>query len=270
MITVLGGTGFVGRHIVKALSDSGVNYFVPQRNEDLTGKDLGEVIYCIGLTSDFRKRPFDTVEAHVSKLSYILQNTNYHSFTYFSSTRVYVHNTGKVNEDMPISIDINNPNDLFNVTKLAGELLLLNSGKLNVKMIRLSNVYGDDFESDNFLSSIIKDAVTKNSITLRTTPGSAKDYISIEDVVDMTLKISAYGKQKIYNLASGIKTENNAILAKIQELLGCEVIYDRQAEDIVFPDIDVTKIVTEFGYVPKASLLNDMERLIKYYKSSLT
>jgi len=35
--------------------------------------DPGHVIYCIGLTADFRQKPFETIEAHVSKLAEVAQ-----------------------------------------------------------------------------------------------------------------------------------------------------------------------------------------------------
>ncbi len=269
MVTVLGATGFVGSHIVKRLKELGIDYFVPERDEDLGGKALGEVIYCIGLTSDFRSRPFETVEAHVCKLNYLLQSAQYSSFTYFSSTRVYINNVDSVDEKSMISIDVNNPNDLFNATKIAGELIALHCNRPNVKVIRLSNVYGNDFASNNFLSSIIKDGVHNQKIVLRTTPSSAKDYISIQNVVDLTIKISNQGKHSIYNLASGVKIQNAAILSRLKEILNCEVIYDPAAEDIIFPNIDVSRIVNEFDYKPSPTLLLDLESLISEYRSTL-
>ena len=47
------------------------------------------MIYAIGVTADFRTRPFETMEAHVSVLCEILRDARLDSLTYLSSTRLY-------------------------------------------------------------------------------------------------------------------------------------------------------------------------------------
>jgi len=61
----------------------------PTRDESLDGRDLGHIIYCIGITADFRRRPHDTITAHVTKLQEVLTRTSFESLVYLSSTRVY-------------------------------------------------------------------------------------------------------------------------------------------------------------------------------------
>src|SRR5258705_4853720 len=250
MITVLGASGFVGSAMIDELKRRKLNYYAPSRDEQLTGRSLGDVIYCIGLTADFRKRPFDTIEAHVCKLKHVLQECDFTSLTYLSSARIYVHNTGVVNEESPVAIHITDPFDLYNSSKLTGELLAMNCGRENIKIARLSNVYGNDFTSDNFITSIIKDAVQNGRIVLRTTPDSAKDYISLKDVVSLLLKISLEGKSVVYNVASGINTSNADILNVIQQETGCIIEYSPLAKNIIFPPIQINKLKNEFGFVP--------------------
>src|SRR5437868_14664917 len=91
MITVLGASGFIGSHIVRELEQRGEKYYAPAKVETIWDKDLGNIIYCIGLTADFRTRPFDTVEAHVCKLNELLKRGRFDSLLYLSSTRVYIH-----------------------------------------------------------------------------------------------------------------------------------------------------------------------------------
>ena len=68
--TIFGGRGFIGRHLVSYLRGCG-HEVLDQEASDLSSqsKNLGNVIYSIGLTGDFRSRPYDTVEAHTSLLS---------------------------------------------------------------------------------------------------------------------------------------------------------------------------------------------------------
>ncbi|HXP50012.1 MAG TPA: hypothetical protein VN922_08665, partial [Bacteroidia bacterium] len=91
--TILGSNGFIGSSLHKYLSERSEDCFCPPRNYIFDEKEnLGHVIYCIGLTADFRDNPIETVNAHVSKLIKVLENTKYESFLYLSSTRVYAGN----------------------------------------------------------------------------------------------------------------------------------------------------------------------------------
>ncbi len=266
--TVLGASGFVGSNLVSMLKKSNISYFAPKRDENLTNRKNGNIIYCIGLTADFREKPFETIEAHVCKLKQILEECEFDSLTYLSSTRVYSHNVGSVNENSLVSLSITDPFDLFNSSKLTGELLALNCGKKKIKIARLSNVYGYDFESKNFITSIVTDAVTKGKIVLRTTPDSAKDYIGVDDVVNLLYKISIEGKESVYNVASGFNTSNDEILKVIQNETGCKIEYLQTAERNIFPEIQVNRIKDEFGFSSSSNLLQNIPKIIKKLKQT--
>ena len=264
--TILGAKGFVGSNLVSMLNRNNISYYAPKRDESLINRKNANIIYCIGLTADFREKPFETIEAHVCKLKQILFDCDFDSFTYLSSTRVYSHNIDKVDENSLVSISINDPFDLFNSSKLTGELLALNCGKKKIKIARLSNIYGYDFESKNFITSIVTDALTKGKIILRTTPDSAKDYIGIDDVVSLLYRISSEGKESIYNVASGFNTRNDEILDIIQHETGCEIEYNQAAERNIFPEIQVNRIKNEFGFSSSSNLLQNIPKIIEKFK----
>lgn len=73
MITVLGSSGFVGSQIIKDLFNKNVNFSAPERNAVIQNMDLGDVIYCIGLTADFRTFPHETITSHISYLNDLIQ-----------------------------------------------------------------------------------------------------------------------------------------------------------------------------------------------------
>ena len=62
--TVLGSTGFIGSHVAALARSQGHDIYCPSRRDSLAGRDLGHVIYAIGMTADFRHRPHETIEAH--------------------------------------------------------------------------------------------------------------------------------------------------------------------------------------------------------------
>ncbi len=264
--TVFGHSGFVGGELVKHLSGSGVqDIFLPARNTfPDPGENLGHVIYCIGLTADFRKYPLETVEAHVTKLMGILRPLNFESFVYLSSTRVYQKiGVDPVVETCDIVTNPEDFSDLYNISKIMGESVCLSYKNPKIKIARLSNVIGADFFSDNFLTQILKEAVEKKSVTLKSHPDSAKDYVSIEDVVRILPELHA-GKHPIYNVAGGENVSTGTLLAELRKSLSFETKGGVELPKFHFPCIDISRLRNEFGFQP-ASILQKLNQIVKSY-----
>jgi nucleoside-diphosphate-sugar epimerase len=268
LITVLGASGFIGSHLVTALETRGAEHLALTREDQLPRQHLGEVIYCIGLTSDFRTQPLETVEAHVCKLREVLQNCEFNSLTYLSSTRVYGHGCATATETDSVNVNPNSADELYNISKLMGESLALNSGK-NGRVVRLANVYGDDFSSANFLTAVIADAISTGKLIMQTSPESAKDYVSVADVTDVLLKVVTSGSERIYNLASGQNLTNANLAAAIQKLTGCSIEFVPNAPVVTFPVIDINRISSEFAFQPRV-LLDDLSNLISSHRAAIT
>jgi len=264
--TVLGAGGFVGSHLAQSLREAGREVFAPARDElPCAGTPLGHVINCVGLTADFRTRPFDTVRAHVTVLSEVLERATFDSLLYLSSTRVYARSEAG-REDVPVAADVTDPSDLYNLSKMMGESLCLGSGlPATVRVARLSNVYGADFRSENFLSTLIADAVEHGSVTLRTSAQSAKDYVALDDVVRLLPRIATEGRARLYNVASGIDVTNAALARALGEAASCRVEIEAGAPTVRFPTVDNGRVREEFGFRP-ASVLEDLPKLVQQYR----
>ena len=266
MITVLGASGFIGSQLAKRLATLGYEYQAVLRGDPLPSGSLGHVVYCVGLTADFRARTYDTVEAHVCKLLEVLPETEFESLLYLSSTRLYGASNSTV-EETSICVAPLNPGDLYNASKAMGESLVLNCGR-PTRVVRVSNVYGGDFDSDNFLGTIIKDAIIQRKITLQTSAESAKDYVSIDNVVDALIEIATRGKQRIYNVASGVNVANRQLTERLQLLTGCEVGYSDSAPLVTFPTIRIDRLRAEFDF-RTSSVLADAPQLVELYRRNL-
>jgi nucleoside-diphosphate-sugar epimerase len=266
LITVMGASGFIGSHLVGKLRSQGHDFYAPQKDEDIWKKNLGNVIYCIGLTADFRTKPLDTVEAHVCYLSKVLRQCKFDSLLYLSSTRVY-----GVREDTAYEEDVihSRPldfSDLYNISKIMGESMCFAAGKDKMRVVRLSNVYGYDSKSENFIFSLIRDALRKKKIVLNTTLDSSKDHISVHDVVNVLPEIAIHGRHKIYNVAIGENITAGQIVDAFSKLTGCVVEVNKNAERICFPNINISRIKEEFNFRP-SRILDDLEKLINDYKN---
>jgi len=267
-ITVLGASGFIGSHLVKRLRELNLDYFAPARDDhQVKEHHLGIVIYCVGLTADFRTRPFDTVDAHVCKLREVLSTYHFDSLVYLSSARVY-RNNSHTNEEVDVSVNSSRADDLYNLSKLTGESLALDSSK-PVRVVRLSNVYGIDLHSDNFISAVLREAIQEGKVTLYSSLDSAKDYVSVDDVVNILLRIASSGAERLYNVASGRNVTNLELMNRIQELIPCNVKVVQGAPRSFFPPIDIDRVRHEFGFAPR-NILDDLKPLIELYKTALT
>ncbi|WP_320189042.1 SDR family oxidoreductase [Agrobacterium rosae] len=248
--TVFGATGFIGTHLVSHLRLLGYDVSAVSRSNFSEKRgDLGHCIYAFGLTSDFRSRPFETIEAHVCIASDLLRNADFQSFLYLSSTRVYA-NSNEAQEETALCVSPSSPSDLYNLSKLTGEAICLSSGRKNVRIARLSNVIGpDEAGSETFVGELCREAL-RGHIQLRTDPRSSKDYIWINDVTRLLAQIAQKGRHSIYNVASGIQLSHQAWISGISALTGCSVAVEVNAPVISFPDISTERIASEFGATP--------------------
>jgi nucleoside-diphosphate-sugar epimerase len=260
--TVFGAEGFIGSHLVRHLRALGHVCETPGRGQRSDG-ELGHVVWCAGVTADFRQRPFDTVVAHVSDLVPLLQYARFESLLYVSSTRVYQH-SDSAGEDARLPLSSADPSDLYNLSKLMGESICLHARRENVRVARLSNVYGGDFSSDNFLTQLIKSALG-GKLTMLTGPDSAKDYVAVEDVVDYLARIALDGKHPIYNLAFGRNLDNRALAEALARITGCQLEWAAAAPNIRFPPISVARLQESFGATPPRDLLHDLDALVKRF-----
>lgn len=269
--TVFGASGFVGSQLVNTLNaHDGNTVSAPMRHDLSTNLDkilscdLGHVFYCVGLTANFRDHPFATVEAHVCLLKRILEQGHFTSLTYLSSTRVY-EGSDDTKEGALLHASPSNPGHLYNLSKLMGESLCLNSGR-KTKIARLSNIYGLGMKPKDFIRQILQEAIDTGKVRFLTSPHSSKDFVSVSDVVHWLPQIALHGEHAIYNVASG-KNTSNADIASLLQKNKITVGYATDAPDWSFPIIDTHRLNQEFGHAKK-SISNEFDNLYRSFNPS--
>jgi nucleoside-diphosphate-sugar epimerase len=248
--TILGASGFVGRALTDALQAEGHTVH-PVTRSALPAlldsrRNAGHVIDCIGLTADFRVRPYDTAEAHVGITARCLAGLRCDSFLFLSSTRVYAR-AGGTREDAALPLQPDDPSDLYNLTKLTGEALCLGDSRSTVRVARLSNIYGPAMGTDTFLGQVLQEGAASGAVQFRQSPESAKDYISLTQLLRLLPAIAAFGRHRLYNVASGRNTSHAAIAAGLTRHLGWRCHFTPGAPTVAFPPIDTIRLTAEFG-----------------------
>ena len=262
--TVLGSSGYIGSALKDYLILNGHDVLTPSIEEILEpNRDWGTIYYCIGLTSDFRERPFATIESHVTLVSNVLENVNFESLLYLSSTRVY-HGSSDSTEGNRLYVNSMNPSDLYNLSKLTGEAICLNSGHPNVKVARISNVVGKNLNRETFVGELLLQAFA-GKIDLISNIDSSKDYISIYDVVEILSRIANDGELSLYNVASGVTLSTRVIIDLIRNYFEIELIQDLSSKPEIYSGINVDLISREFGYKPRSGLaeIGNLLQIIK-------
>lgn len=264
--TVFGAHGFVGRALTAHLAGRGYAVReVVRGDETWRGAELGHAFYTIGLTADFRSRPFDTVDAHVSLLADVLRHSRFRSLVYLSSTRVYG-SAAATDEETPIPVSPSNPDHLYNISKLAGETLALNAGLANVRVARLSNVFGRDLASANFLTAVLREAAETGRISLKTSLASEKDYVWVGDVVRALEAIAATNDAApITNVAFGRNTTHAEIMEAIRTATGAAIGVAADAPTVTFPPIATARL-DGLGVTTRTPLLAMIAELAQAFR----
>lgn len=245
--TIVGGYGFIGSALARSMLSAGHHVTIPAAPVGQLPQPVGHVFYCAGVTADFRSRPFDTFEANTRLVAEILRDTDFDSFTYLSSARVYRRSAAS-SESAPIALDPEDPEDFYDFTKLTAEALCHASTREHVRIVRLTNVVGSDFQSSNFVSDLIRSACRQRKIVLRTDLDSAKDYVLLEDVVDMLPRIARSASSACYNLGSGELLTHRELAGTICRAAGAELMVAADAGRVVWPRVDTSRLQREFGY----------------------
>jgi len=248
--TVIGGGGLSGSAVCSALGAERLPFQRVTRQVPVPSSPLGHVIYAAGVTGDFMTRRKDALHAHVEMLDSILNRDDFDSLTYLSSTRLYKRNK-TTNEDNAILVRPELSDDFYGISKLMGESLCLGITDKPVKVIRLSNVVGDQIVDGNFLHDVITQARTTGKVKFTSSLSSSKDYIALPDVVELILMISRCGNARIYNVASGLNVTHSEIANLLTSELNAtiQVALDTPTEDNI--PISIARIMSEFNFKPR-------------------
>ncbi|KAA1419438.1 NAD-dependent epimerase/dehydratase family protein [Nocardioides humilatus] len=249
--TVFGATGFIGGALTAHLRSAGHEVRTPSRAE-IPGPDddLGHVVYAIGLTGDFRSRPLDTVDAHVTVLADRIRAARFDSWLYLSSTRVYSGiDAATVSEETP-TLARPTSDGIYDLSKLLGEAICASRAEPTVRVARVSNVYGAGAHSDTFLGMLLADVAAGRAITIGEDARSSKDYVAIDDLCRMLTAVATSGRHRLYNLASGQPVTHGEVAEVITARTGITVDFAPGGPTRAFPTIDVSRIESETGLTP--------------------
>ena len=263
--TIFGHTGFIGSFFKNKLFKE--NLILPKKGQIIFKKNLGHIIYCIG-SDDWLNDSYNSYYANLGYIPEIINKNNYSSFTFLSTSRIY-RNLNVAKENSFLAVNPTNLDNYYNIKNICAESFLISQKKKKIKIVRLSNIYGFAPKSTLLIPTLIKNSLSKNAIKIFINKKCKKDFLNIKVACSIILKIIHYGKDQIYNIASGKNISLEKIAKKISKLTNCKIKYINQSKIINEPAININKIQKEFKFRLSSNIIEDLPELITYYKKKI-
>ena len=139
------------------------------------------------------------------------------------SSTEYAEADGPMTEDAPLR-----PRGFFGATKAAGSLLLTAAAAergLRSVVLRAFQVYGAHDKPTRLVPTVLRAAASGEVLPL-TAPGSRRDWVHVDDVVEACLLAAAaddLAPGQVLNVGTGVQTANEELVAVAAEVTGREI-----------------------------------------------
>jgi UDP-glucose 4-epimerase len=168
-----------------------------------------------------------------------------------------------INEQHPIS-----PHNLYTKSKFLAEQLCKiysENYKLNIIILRPFNIFADSMYKNNLISNLIESINTKKIITI-TNRTSKRDFLYIDDFIDVILKIKDHDCQyEVFNVGSGISYSFDEIIQTIEEKISKKLNLEYKKDEKSFiQDItaDSSKIKKLLNWQPRLTFEEGLQKLL--------
>lgn len=304
-VLVTGATGFIGGCLVRKLIEIGhdVNIIIRENSNVWRIKDIVKhmQVYYVDLTDA------ETLEKLIAGIkpeiiyhlaayaAYPLQNdtvttvnTNilgtinlvnicakygFKSFINTGSSSEYGKKTSPMKET-----DLLEPNSLYGITKSASTLYceyVGKSQKLPIATLRLFSVYGYYEEKSRLIPSVVMACITGQNLKLSSRL-PVRDFIFIEDVLDLYLKLSETDNLNgiILNAGTGVQHSVSEVVNICIELTGASIKPEWGAVQGRTWDTDIwvadnSKIKNFLKWEPEYDLRRGLNKTIEWFKNNI-
>ena len=166
------------------------------------------------------------------------------------------------------------PSSPYSASKASADLLVLSyhkTFKLDCTISRCSNNYGCNQHVEKLIPLTIKKALNNDKITVYGDGKNVRDWIYVLDHCEAIDLIVRKGKSgEVYNVGANYEINNLDLVKYILKELGKEenlitFVKDRPGHDLRYA-IDSKKIKEELGWYPKSSFIENINKIINWYK----
>jgi len=273
-ILVTGSTGFIGSSVIKRLSGYEVvtDYKDSERinlqNMEQVMK-LDSVDTVIHLAGKIPWKELDSNEfsdGNIKCTQNILEYSskkNIKKIIYVSS---YVYGKPKycpVDEGHPVD-----PHTAYAESKYLAENVCLDYCKrydLDLIILRPFNVYGKSMRAGFLISNLIDAVKSGNKLNI-INKDSKRDFLHVDDFVDLILKIIDYNsKLEIFNVGSGLSYSFDDIIRKIEKISKTKLELYYNTDESFIEDIvaDISKLKRELDWEPRITIDDGLRKTLE-------
>jgi len=221
--------------------------------------------------------PIATNEANVSgtlNIFRLAQLYNVKKVVYASSSSVY----GDTEQLPKVETMRRMPLSPYAASKVACELygkIFNDNDMVRTTGLRYFNVYGPKQNPNSQYSAVIpifiKSALLDEPLTIHGDGKQTRDFTFVEDVckVNYRAALSTLTDGKVFNVGKGSRISILELAETIIQLTdsNSEIIHvERRIGDVKHSLADVKSLETSIDYVPNTSILDGLERTIKFFK----
>jgi nucleoside-diphosphate-sugar epimerase len=305
-ILVTGGSGFVGANLVRRLISDGYDVYLILRPEadnwrlqgildkvkvhkaDLTKKEqINDIVQNIKPKTIFHLAaygayPFQTDPERIEAVNLdgtiiLLSACEKEGFDIFI-------NSGSSSEygfkDKPMKeTDVLEPNSSYAVFKSAATLFCKNeaqSKKLPIITLRPFSVYGPYEEKTRLIPTLIMKFL-QNECPPLASPETARDFIYVDDVVDLYLMAANRPELsgETFNVGTGFQTTLREIVDITKKMLKAKIkpkwnTMEKRSWDQSIWQANMSKTKKTFNWKPKYNLATGLEKTVEWFKNNLS
>jgi UDP-glucose 4-epimerase len=301
-IVITGGNGFIGSHLLQVLAARGealtvIDRGAPRPDVDWTGirylqgsfddADVleealrgADLVYHLASTTVPGTADLDPVGdvrgnlLGTMALVQAMQQAGCRRLVYLSSGgTVYGDpDVERVDERAPTR-----PISSYGIVKLAIERFLLmyeRGGTLEPVILRASNPYGarqGKLGLQGLVSTAIDRIGSQRTLQVWGDGSAVRDYIYIDDLIDLMEKAAFSSRTGVYNAGSGQGASVLEIIGAVSSALGIEAVVEYAPSrpfDVARIVLDISRATSEFVWYPSTSLVAGINSTVQAWRSS--
>lgn len=298
---VLGGSGFIGSHVVDQLLAKGHSVRVFNRKIDHYRQPLPEVDYRLAsfdnvpalaealegidvvfhlisttVPSTSNKDPIYDIESNLIgtiKLLNLMRDSNVSRIVYLSSggTVYGIPDYSPIAESHPL-----HPICSYGVVKVAIEnyfKMFQQLYDINYVVLRVSNPYGErqgHTGVQGVIGTFMGKIMTNSPIEVWGDGSVVRDFIYITDLAELCVNVGDSSKTGIFNAGSGRGHSIQDIITMLSQVSHTDIQPEyspSRSYDVPQVVLDISKVKKQFSWTPKTDLLEGMTKTWKWVKS---
>jgi len=299
-IGVIGGSGFIGSHIVDKLLDKGhevtvLDIMKPQRNDvrhlymdiaDLSKATIAltgyyDVVYMLAAVADVNdvyQNPVETGQINIISVANVLEAARRNKIgRVILASTIWVYEMAteeKVDENTPFVVS--KTQHVYTASKVAAELYCHAYQKLygqNFTILRYGIPYGPGARGATVIAVFVRKALRGEPITIQGDGLQYRNFLYVEDLAEGN--VSALKKVAInqtYNLEGASPITIREIAETVKKLIqdvNIEYIEARPG-DYGGKIVSANKAKKELGWEPEVDFEEGMRKYIEWYKGNMT